>query len=372
MYSNPVLRVIGEGAFDRIKQIVLDIKPVRTLLVLGRRSFRESPHSNKLKNFLLISETEECPAVPSNPTVLFLENVFERIRAKKFDLVIAAGGGSALDTGKTLAAALAQGDPGIGEYFSGKKSFTKNPVPCIAVPTTSGTGSEVTPFASFETADRQKVSLEARQLYSAYAVVDPLLCLSMPPYVTAATGMDALCQGIESYWAKRINPFAETHALRAVALVLRSLKTAVREPANLAARSDMALASTEAGLAIAQTRTTAVHAASYPMTSFFGAAHGHACAVTLAPFIRFNAPAMDPGRAALLWKTMEVPDSEAAAVKIERLMDEIGLKRSLSAFGIDRRGIEVILDNGFRADRVSNNPRLLTRADLAKILESVY
>src|SRR3989338_1082891 len=126
----------------------------------------------------------------------------------------------------------------------------------------------------------------------------------------------------------------------------------------------MALASSEAGIAISQTRTTAVHAVSYPLTTHYGIAHGHACALTLFSFIDYNEPVLKGRKMEMLCQTMKVPSHEEAVVFINRLMDSIGLQRSLRGFGIDQEGIEKIVENSFRADRVKNNPRELTPNDL--------
>ncbi|HLD70205.1 MAG TPA: iron-containing alcohol dehydrogenase, partial [Candidatus Omnitrophota bacterium] len=205
-----------------------------------------------------------------------------------------------------------------------------------------------------------------------YAVVDSRLTLSMPASVTASTGFDALSQAIESFWSVRHNPTSDIHALRAIPLIIQSLKRAVDHSGDLEARSSMALAATEAGLAIAHTATTAVHSVSYPITTYFGVPHGHACALTLSSFIDFNQDAFPEGREKVLWNALQCKNAREASEKVDALMTGTGLERRLSRLGIDKPGIETIVKNGFRPDRVKNNPRELTQAELEKILLRIF
>ncbi len=371
-YWNPTRRVIAEGALDRLSEELEPFGPKRALLVFGQSWLRASAHYGRLREQLAGCEIVEAPPIPSNPTVRCVEEAWTALRqAGRLDVVIGIGGGSVLDVAKMLALLLAQREGETEAFLAGRAPFRERPRPVVAIPTTSGTGSEVTPFASLVTPERNKVSIEHAWLFPAVALIDPLLTHSMSAYVTASTGFDALCQAVESFWSVRHTPFSETHALRATALVLEHLESAVRERTNREARCAMALGSAEAGLAISQTRTTAVHAVSYPLTARFGIPHGHACALTLAPFIRFNAGALTPRRAQLLWQTMGAGSSEEAARRVEQLMGRVGLDRSLSRLGVDEAGIETVIANGFRKDRVSNNPRALEPGDLREILQSI-
>ena len=363
---------MGEGALRQIGETIANFRPGKILLVLGKSSFRRSPHYRGLAEGLRNFDVLESPAVEPNPTVAFVEEALGELKSARCGLVIGVGGGSVLDFAKTAAAYLAQDGGTLAQYAEGRKEFQRPPLPLIAVPTTAGTGSEVTPYASLQTADKMKTSLEHTALFPSVALIDPELTHSMSAYVTACTGLDALCQAVESYWSVRNTPFSQTHSLQAIALVLENLETAVREPGNAAARFAMALGSSEAGLAIAQTRTTAVHAVSYPLTSYFGIPHGHACAVTLASFIRYNASVLNGSRGALLWVAMAAETAQDAALKVERLMQNVGLERSLSKLGLNKSGIETVVQNGFRPDRVKNNPRELKQEELREMLLEIF
>jgi alcohol dehydrogenase len=312
-------------------------------------------------------DLEISTPVPENPEVLFVQEFSEQYRGGAFDSVIGIGGGSVIDAAKMTAVILACETGTLREHLASKKPFKKR-LALGAIPTTAGTGSEVTPYASLSTEDQKKITVTDPLLFPDLALLDPVLTHSMPARVTASTGMDALSQAIEAFWSVHHTGLSDTHALRAASLVSQNLRIVVREPGNAQARFAMALGSCESGLAIAQTATTAVHSVSYPITEHFGVPHGHACALTLAEFIRFNEPSMRDKRYESLWSALDVRSASAAAEFVETLMENIGLERRLSKLGIDREGVRVVLQNGFRPDRVKNNPRELTPEALNTML----
>ncbi len=370
-YFNPTRRYLERGCFSRLPQFLREQNWNRVLLVLGESSFRNSSYYpflvRELKNFSFT----EFDAVPANPRIDFLDQAIANFSGQSFDVVLAIGGGSVLDTAKA-AAVLLNCKTQTFDWLLQNKQDWPAAVPLIAVPTTSGTGSEVTPYASFETLDNKKVSLESEKLYPYAAWIDPELCSSMKPYVTACTGMDAFCQAVESFWSIQHQPFSDTHSLRALRLLSSNIVDAVLNPSDLAVRMAMCLGSCEAGLAISQTRTTAVHSVSYPITAHFQVAHGHACALTLAEFIRFNAHSIDEARSLDLWSAMGCANADEAAKRVESLMDQIGLERKFSKLGLKLCDLDIIIQNGFRPDRVKNNPRILTQDDLKGILTRLF
>lgn len=374
IYSNPTFRLLEAGALNRIPEILSSLNVQKVLIIMGEKSFRSSSHYAALRKDLPASMVIESEPVLKEPKFSFLRDFASRYRDKSLTGVIGIGGGSVLDTAKVTALLLSQPQDEWERCIHGLETYRdfKQPaLPFIAVPTTAGTGSEVTPYASFENEERKKITISHPYFFPRFALVDPLLMVSMPARVTAATGFDALCQSIESFWSILHTPYSDTHALRAIPLIVEFLETAVKKPENMEARTNMALASTEAGLAIAQTRTTAVHSVSYPITTLFHVPHGHACALTLASFIRFNQEAIPPGRREVLWAAMGCQDAEASARKVETLMTAVGLEKRLSCLGIDRQGIESIVENGFRPDRVKNNPRPLNPAELRCMLSTL-
>ena len=373
-YWNPTRRIIADGALSELPEAAAEFHPKKVLLVTGRSSFSDSPHYRKLSEGLSSFKQVGPLPVEHNPSVLFVEQMWRSLAGQGIDLVIGIGGGSVIDCAKAVRILLAQEDktPDLESYVSGRNRFQRRGLPFIAVPTTAGTGSEVTPYASLQTGEQRKISLTHPWLFPDVALVDPLLTHTLPPYVTACSGLDALSQAVESFWSLHHTAFSETHSLRAITLILENFEKVLADPADSKARFAMSAASTEAGLAITQTRTTAVHAVSYPLTTFYDIAHGHACALTLPSFIRYNAPALEPARADLLWKTLGAPSAEEAARRVEQLIDRGGLERSLRKLGLKAEGIERVIENGFRSDRVVNNPRVVTQDALREILAGIF
>ncbi|HTL46679.1 MAG TPA: iron-containing alcohol dehydrogenase [Verrucomicrobiae bacterium] len=369
-YWNPTRNIVENGAFEKLPALLESFKPKKILLALGQKSFRVSPYFRRLQEMLRPYEVLEAASIPQNPAQDFVQKEIDRLKKESYDLVLAIGGGSVLDVSKILAVIPRQDKTDLADYLDKNFDVPQPGAPLVAVPTTAGTGSEVTPFSSLETREKKKFSIGHAAFYPAVALVDPELCLSMPAYVTASTGFDALSQAIESFWSVNATPLSQTHSLRALELILSGFEQVMKNPADKDARFAMSLGSCEAGLGIAQAKTTAVHSVSYPITAHFGVAHGHACALTLPSFVRFNAPALQAGGKPLLQR-FQTPDYDAMARKIEALMEFVGLERSLSKLGIADKEREVILRDGFRPDRIKNNPRPVEAGDLRKILESI-
>lgn len=369
-YWNPTRYLIESGAFSSLGAVLEGSKAQRILLVLGERSFRKSGHFQKLQEILIPYSFFEASPVSQNPTEEFVQTEIDRLKKETYDTVLAIGGGSVLDVSKLLALIPKQPDIRLKSYLEGRFDIVNPPASLIAVPTTAGTGSEVSPFASLETKDKKKFSISHSLLYPKTALIDPELCYSMPAYVTASSGFDALSQAIESYWSVQATPASQTHSLRALELIMAGLEKAVRNPLDAEARFCMSHGSCEAGLGIAQAKTTAVHSVSYPITAHFGVAHGHACALTLASFVRFNGPALKDKGAPLL-RRFEVSDYDAMALKIESMMKSSGLEASLSKLGIGPVEEEIIIRDGFRPDRVKNNPRPLSVEELRSMLKAL-
>lgn len=372
-YWNPTQRFLFDGALAEVPKLVSAYQPKTILLVMGGRSFRSSDRCAQLKRALGAHRCIESVPVEANPTLAFVEGLRREGAACPPNLMIAVGGGSVIDCAKALRLLWAQpGEVPLQDYLAGRSSFQCRGLPLIAVPTTAGTGSEVTPYASLQTADRKKVSLTHAWLFPDAAVIDPTLTHDMPPYLTACTGLDALSQAMESFWSIHASSFSRTHALRAVSLIAAHWKRLFKNPKDTQARFALSLASTEAGLAISQSRTTAVHAVSYPLTTLFHISHGHACALTLPAFIRFNAPALDEELAGDLWKALGALSAEEAAQIVEQMMVQAGLERRLGPLGLTTQDIETVVENGARSDRAGNNPRKVSPDALREILQGIY
>lgn len=237
-----------------------------------------------------------CDTVTPNPTVDQLETSARRWRGIEADAVLAVGGGSVLDSAKVLAGVLRSGGA-LGEALRrGCPAETGAELPVTAVPTTSGTGAEVTPFATvWDRVGRRKYSWSGPSVAPVTAVLDPRLTLGLGEAETIATGLDAVSHAMESVWNRNANPVSLALARESLRLSLRALPEVLRSPGDLASRTQMSAASLLAGMAISLTRTALAHSMSYPLTLRYGVAHGVACSFALGAVLEYNAT-VDDGR----------------------------------------------------------------------------
>lgn len=233
------------------------------------------------KDVYYFSDIEPNPSCESVDAAAALAR---RIRA---DSVVGLGGGSSLDVAK-IVACLTDNAGSIYDYYSGgTRTLIKRRTALICIPTTAGTGSEVTNVGVFTNRETHiKMPMVNDEFWPDWAVIDAELTYTLPPAVTASTGMDAFCHAIEAYWNKESVPLCDYMSMGAMKLILDNIKLAYDAPDNARARGNMILAALTAGVSFSQTRTTGIHAVSFPLTTEFGASHGTACAITLPAFIR--------------------------------------------------------------------------------------
>jgi 1,3-propanediol dehydrogenase/alcohol dehydrogenase len=324
-----VLKSLGErcNAFGR--------KP---LVVMGRRSAKASGASDlvraQLPNAVVFNGVEE------NPTTETCERGAALCRANRCDVVVALGGGSAMDVGKAVAGLAL--NPGPCADYLGPEKFAKGNLPVAAIPTTAGTGSEVTPYAVIvETTARVKRTITARGLFPVVALLDPELSRTMPRSVTVQTGLDALSQAMEGMVSRRATPLGDLLALETCRLVRAWLPRAAAEPENIEARSRMLYAAMLSGCIIAQSGTTLVHGMGYYFTLEFGLAHGLANALLLAPLFQYNAGRL-PEKVAALATALGRPCKPTAAeartniaTAIHGLLRDLGVSPAAKDAGVD-------------------------------------
>lgn len=303
--------------------------------------------------------------VEPNPTVQMVDALAELIRETGADVLVAAGGGSSLDCAKAAGSVSQQGGS-ARDYHSEGATFDDRHLPLIAIPTTAGTGSEVTPISVLDDPGKGvKAPLTHRNFYPAIALVDPDLTVSMPPKVTASTGFDALSHAVEGYWSRNHNPISDALALEAVRLVFEHLSAALRDGSDAEAREGMSLAALMAGMAFQAPKNAAVHACSYPFSATYHLPHGTACALTLDHFMRFNAPAMG-ARGERLAEAGGFASMDEMADAFARMKAGSGLPTRLSEFGVTEDEIAAIVERSFHP-LMDNNPREVTPEQLAEI-----
>jgi alcohol dehydrogenase class IV len=369
----------GWGATAQLRAVVAAARPARVLLVAGPRSYAASGAAVHVEPALAATEVTRLERADTYPTVEEVIRGRELLESSGAELIVAVGGGAVLDVAKALRARVSLVDDPAGPRLAlaGDELST---VPLVAVPTTAGTGAETTQFAVVYVG-AIKHSLDHPGLRPDVAIVDPALTASVGPRSSAASGMDALAQGIESIWSVASTPRSRRPASRAVRLALSCLEPAVTEGGRQA-RIAMSMAAHLAGLAINETRTTACHAASYPMTARHGIPHGHAVALTLPQMLEFNAgvepgDVIDPGgvetvraKIAVVLGLLRVPDAAAGRRRLLDLMRRLGLETSLAELGIT--DLDPIVAEGFNPARAGNNPRRLTPEVLRAMLAGTW
>jgi len=303
--------------------------------------------------------------------------------AKKWncDVVISFGGGSVVDAGKAIAAMLTN-DGSLLDYLEiiGQgKPLTKSSAPFVAIPTTAGTGSEVTRNAVLASPEHKvKVSLRSRLMVPSVAVVDPELTYDLPPALTASTGLDALTQLIEPFVCLRANPLTDGFCVEGIALGARSLRAAFTDGRNQAAREDMAMASLFGGLALANAGLGAVHGFAGPIGGSFPAPHGAICAALLPHVMAMNIRALrereprNPAlhrydRVAALLTGHPNATADVGVEWVRQLVADLHIPR-LSVYGIKAEHVVGLVDNAARASSMKANPVALTPAELAGTL----
>lgn len=287
-WNMPTRVVFGAGVFARLVQYCPPDR-IRPFVVTGRHSARAGGLIDRLLE--AFPEAVVCDGVDENPGTSVCETAAARCRGAGCDFVIGLGGGSAMDAAKIIAV-LAVNDQSCASLF-GNDQYTHAPLPIIAIPTTAGTGSEVTPYSVLiDESAHAKKTVRGAGLFPTAALLDPELSVSMPRSVTIATGLDALSQAMEGMVSRQSCPLGDPLALETVRLVRRWLPVAADHPDNLEARGAMLHAAMLSGMVIAQTGTTVVHGMGYYYTLRHGIAHGLANGLLLAPVFAFNARQM--------------------------------------------------------------------------------
>ena len=367
-FNLPVKLIFGTGKRFEINEYINEIGGTRGVLVCGK-SFTK----NGVAEALMEKAQGKIKAVFSdirpNPTTDNVDECVKLMREINADFAVALGGGSPMDCCKA-ACAIAKGSGFIREYHSEGKPISKSEaIPMIAFPTTSGTASEVTNISVLtDTEKNLKSPMNDPAMYPKIAVVDPELTLTVPPQVTASTGLDVLSHAIESYWSTLNQPVCSACSVYSAKLVFEWLEKAYNEPENLEAREKMAEASIVAGVAFSHPRTTGSHACSFPLTNIYGVPHGEACAFTLDYFIRFNADNADgDGRITTLAKACGFNSPYDMADEIAAMKKRMGMKARLSEIGcVTDEQIDELTEKSMSM-LMTRNPIALTEKDIKEM-----
>lgn len=332
-----------------------------------------TPLTNQEISFKIIDK------VVPEPPFENLEDMIQELESDNPDMLIGVGGGSALDITKLLSVMLTNKED--VRNFIGTDKIKNRGIPFILVPTTAGTGSEVTANAIFtDVRDNVKKGIVSPYLLPSAAIIDATLTLSVPAKVTAATGMDALVHAVESYTAIKAGELTDGIALQAIKLISRSLRTAVYDGNNLRAREDMAMGSLLAGISLGNAGVGAVHALAYPLGGKFKVPHGVANSLLLpyvmkynviSNFTKFKEVAIAMGENV---EHLSLRDAAEQAVHaLAKLSEDVGIPASLQEVGVEESDLQDLAEEASKIDRLlSNNPRKLTRDDIENIYKDAF
>jgi len=384
--------IFGPGTLREVGPIAAQMGS-RALVIAGRTALRPAQgrpaRAQPLLDGLAAQGVDAVTyPVAGEPTVEVARTGTDRAREMECDLVIGFGGGSAVDTGKAIAALLTNGGDPLDylEVIGRGQPLTRPAAPYIAVPTTAGTGAEVTRNAVLASPEhRVKVSLRSPLMLPRLAVVDPELTHTLPPAVTASTGLDALTQVIEPYVSRRANPLTDAICREGMRCAARSLRRAYEAAClqraggdDAAAREDMALASLFGGLALANAKLGAAHGFAGPMGGMFSAPHGTICGRLLPHVVAVNVHALQermPGSKALRRydEVGQILTGDASATAddavawVQELCDALQVP-PLSSYGVTEEDFAVLIEKASVSSSMQGNPIKLTTEEMGEIL----
>lgn len=381
-FSIPPTIITGANASDEVGEQAKRLGSNKALIVtdpgIVKIGFSEQISTNLQKSG--IASTIFSGVTP-DPTLQNVTDGLNHLIDESCDIIVSIGGGSAIDCGKGIAIKLRN----QGEFanYMGVDKVPNPGAPLIAIPTTAGTGSEVTKVTVITDTQRNvKMMLSSDCLLASVALVDPLLSLTTPPHLTAAVGVDALTHAIEAYISKRANPITDALALEAIRLISGSLRQAWANGENISARTDMMIGATMAGMAFSNSSVALVHGMSRPIGAYFHIHHGLSNSVLLLDVMEFTVVGT-PKRFADIAKAMGeqieglslMKQADAAINAVERLVNDIDMPR-LGEIGIDSDKFEAVLDQ-MAADAIAsgspaNNPRHASSDDIITLYRKCF
>lgn len=369
-FFNPVEVHFGAGVFNELPEIVSAYKSGKIILVTGKSAMKKSGYAIKILNFFPKSEIKIFNEVEPNPSLQTADSAAALAREFNPDLVIALGGGSAIDVAKACAA-LATNSGSIREYFYRKKTFSNPAIPLVAIPTTSGTGSEVTQYSVLtDHSASVKSGFSSSIIFPKIAIVDPKLTLSMSRELTAATGLDAFTHAMESLWSERASEISVLFSIEAIKIIHETLPEACKNLSDLELRTKMGYAQLLAGYAISLAGTNAMHALSYPITMKYNIPHGQACAITMLEVMR--AAKKEKGRELkMIADAIGAKNADDAISKTEKFLGSTGLEFKLGKFGAKESDLETLL-NGTYVPKVNYTFPSFNRETMKKILKNSF
>ena len=362
-FNLPTKIIFGCGTIKKLNQLIeKDIKNI--LIVTDKNVFNESNVQNAVLKVLKDFRIEIFDDVKENPSLSIIKSGVKIAKKNNSQFVLGIGGGSPMDAAKGIAAfATNKGD--IYDYVYGKE-LSKDPLPIVCIPTTSGTGSEVTPYAIFTDVEKdRKICLSSQKIFPEYAIIDPTLTYSMPRHITINTGADTLTHAIEAYLSKHAFPLNDLLALQSIKIVLENLNLASQKDKE--AMNNMAYASMLSGITITHASTILLHIMAYPLTVFHNVPHGKANAILLPTFIEYMKRKSNIPKKV---KTIESMFEIFGGVK--KYINGLDISTELSSYGINMDEFEKFAQEVIVKDDIKITPAEVTIQDIIEIYKNAY
>lgn len=374
-FSVPQEIIVGKGSLARLPEAAEKLGGKHGFIISG-------PHLNKMGIVASCSESLENAGIKvdayteteGNPSVETVEKAAAAFRKSGADFIIALGGGSPMDVAKAVGVVARYGGS-ITEYEGGGR-VPGDIIPLIAIPTTAGTGSEVTAFSVITDHSRNyKLTVFSYKLIPAYAILDPELLTTAPVSVAAACGIDAMVHALEAYISKDASPFSDAMAEKALELIGKNIRRYVADRTDIEAAEAMITGSLFAGIAFSWARLGDVHAMSHPVSAYFDVPHGVANAILLPTIVEYNALA-DRGKYLKLFNYISLtPASEAEFEPfmlvdlLTELNEQLGIPGSLGEVGVTADKFDAMADDAMKSGNIAVNPRSTTKKDVLSLYE---
>ena len=375
MFSRPQDIVVGKGSLAKLPEIAQKLGGTHGFIISG-------PHLNKMGIVKSCADALGGVGIPvdayteteGNPSVETVDKAAEAFKKSGADFIIALGGGSPMDVAKAVGVVAKYGGS-ITEYEGGGK-VPGDIVPLIAIPTTAGTGSEVTAFSVITDHSRNyKLTVFSYKIIPSYAILDPELLTTAPVSVAAACGIDAMVHALEAYISKAASPFTDAMAEKALELIGKNIRRYVADRSDVQAAENMLTGSLFAGIAFSWARLGDVHAMSHPVSAFFNVPHGVANAILLPTIVEYNALA-DNGKYLKIYNYISrtpVFENEFEPFMLVELLEELnaqlGIPASLGEVGVTADKFDAMAEDAMKSGNIAVNPRSTTKKDVLSLYE---
>jgi len=372
-FSIPQNIEYGAGSLSKLPDLANKLGKKKAFIISG-------PHLNKIglvdkcKEALKLQGimSEAFTETEGNPSVETVDKATAAYKSVGADFIVAFGGGSPLDVAKAVAILATYGGK-ITEYEGGGK--VPGPVvPMVAIPTTAGTGSEVTSFSVITDHSRNyKLTVSSNYLLPQYAILDPELITSVPTKTAAACGVDAMVHALEAYISLAASPFSEMFSMKALSLIGKYIRRYVANTADIEAANGMMIGSLFAGIAFSHARLGDVHAMSHPVSAYFDVPHGVANAILLPTVVKYNELA-DNGKYYDIYNCISSCSvsrdrftTDMLTDVLKKLNDELSIPATLSAVGVEEKFFDAMADDAMKSGNIAVNPRKTTKEDILKM-----